>query len=554
MPMLEVLADSALRKHGWLFITISCVLCTVFSSSNAFAQAEASPTAPSDTPWVVYIGDMPYPVAVKPVFIDNDEIFVGLDVVRILGGSVAYDAANKTVEASLRKRTFLLDVRTRTASLDGAPIAGDDLLLKDNKWYLSAHVWNDWGYRPVWHPNFRAWQIIGEINRFSYNDDSKDFVFEATLPVKVLTSQSYQDKTIELTVLGAFIDEPQTPSYGKAVLGEMHAEFDEMARAVRITMSQRETTGFRVYTNETATFVRVNLRNHFKLADYEKTSSGEIRLKVKFSKPTDVNVMELSNPDRLVLDFPGSIYTDATKHIDIGIGRVKAVRIGQFSEPPNPYIVRVVVDLTRKIGYRVIPSIEKDTYYIQFLERKPGKYAIIVDPGHGGSDPGALSPFTEMTEKELNLDIALRVRNVLEKHGQNVILTRDTDYFIPLSERADVTNRLLPMFFVSIHNNSFQTEEMHGAMTFHYASSIEGRKLATFIQNSIVRKTGALDKGVRTANFYVLRETVVPAVLVECGFMTNRDEEARLRDAEYRQLLAQAIAEGILDYCAEISE
>ena len=98
------------------------------------------------------------------------------------------------------------------------------------------------------------------------------------------------------------------------------------------------------------------------------------------------------------------------------------------------------------------------------------------------------------------------------------------------------------------------TEEMQGAMTFHYASSVEGRKIAAYILSEVVRKTGAVDKGVRTANFYVLRETVVPAALVECGFVTNKEEEAKLRDNEYRNLIAQGIAAGILDYCAEIAD
>jgi len=545
------LADSTASRRLRFAAFFLCIAGLFVISTPSFSQVQ--PPSGETTPWVIYIGNTAYPVPVKPVRIANGNVFLGLDSLRALGGELSFDSETKTVTANLAGNKFVLDIRKKSAALNDQFIDRDKLLEVNNKWYLAVDVWETWGYRPIWHPNFKAWQIIGRITRHAYNDDAKDLVFESTLPFEILQTQAYDEKKITLTILGAFVSESVYEEPGESALDTLKIESDSLGRAVMLDVTQKETTGFRVYLDKNRTFARVNFRNHFQLADYDLTSSGEIRLKVKFAKPTDLSVMELANPDRLVLDFPGCIYTDATKTIDVGIGHVKRVRIGQFSEPPKPYTVRVVVDLSEMIGYRIIPSLSKDTYYIQFLGRMTGKYAIVIDPGHGGSDPGALTSFSNSREKDLNLDIALRVRDLLESKEQTVFMTREGDYYVSLAERAEITNRLLPMFFVSIHNNAFETEEMHGAMTFHYEGSRQGRILAGFIQRRIVTQCGAQDKGVRTANFFVLRETIVPAVLVECGFMTNPDEEAKLRDPNYRRTMAMAIANGILDYCASIT-
>ncbi len=507
----------------------------------------------SESPWVLYIGDTAIPTEAKPVIVVDDRIFMALEAVRILGGELDFDESAKTVYASIAGKDFRLNVSTSKARLDGELLADSEIKAAGNKWYLSSETWEDWGFRPVWHPVFKSWQVIGRLQNWSYNFEAKDFIFETLLPAEIIESQNYPDKTISITAMGCFVSADDLRTFSRPELNVAEIAEDEFSSSVTINLRQSETTGFRVFSTNNRTNHRVNLRNHSQIADFEETSSGEIVIKVKFGKPTEIKTMELTGPDRLVLDFPDSIYTDPTAAIDVGIGRVNKIRIGQFSQPPNPYIVRVVIDLAGKIGYRIIPSRNGDTYYIQFLERRTGKFAIMIDAGHGGSDPGALSRFSDMQEKELNLDIAKRVRDVLESKGQTVIMTRETDIFVTLAERADLANSMLPMFFVSIHNNSIENPEISGAMTFHYSSSAEGKKLATYIQRRVTAETSALDKGVRTANFYVLRETIVPAALVECGFLTNETEEKKLRDPQYRQSMANAIANGILDYCASIA-
>lgn len=529
-------------------ITFSMVLVLQFADAG-FCQTE---TQSESTPWALYIGDNAHAIQVKPVIIANDRIYMALDAVRILGGELSYSNDSKLVTALLAGKNFQLSVSTSKAKLDGNLVPELNLRRVEDKWYLAIEDWEAWGFKPVWHPVFKSWQVIGKIAAFNYDKEGKDFIFETALPSQVIESQDYSTKEITLTVFGAFLGKADFRKFGDKELESVDISEDIHSRTVTFKLRQTETTGFRTYSDSTGTTHRVNFRNHFQLAEFEQTSSGEIMIKIKFGKPTELQTLELTGPDRLVLDFSGSIYAERTASINVGIGRVQRIRIGQFSQPPDPYVVRVVVDLAGKVGYRIIQTANKDTYYVQFLERKTGKFAIIIDAGHGGSDPGALSRFSEMQEKELNLEISKRVRDILERNGQTVIMTRDDDYFVTLAERADLANRLLPMFFVSIHNNSIENPDISGAMTFHHAASSEGKKLATFIQRRMVSEAGADDKGVRTANFYVLRETIVPAALVECGFLTNESEELKLRDPAYRQALAQAIANGILDYCATL--
>lgn len=174
------------------------------------------------------------------------------------------------------------------------------------------------------------------------------------------------------------------------------------------------------------------------------------------------------------------------------------------------------------------------------------RVAIAIDPGHGGRDPGAVG-IGGLQEKHVVLPISQRVAELLEQEGIQAVLTRRDDREIDLAPRVQLANRLNANLFVSIHANaiSMSRPDVNGVETYYYSS---GRALAQTIQNSILQATGAPNRGVRRARFYVLRHTAMPAVLVEVGFVTGRDDAPRLADASYRELMAQAIARGILQY------
>lgn len=174
-------------------------------------------------------------------------------------------------------------------------------------------------------------------------------------------------------------------------------------------------------------------------------------------------------------------------------------------------------------------------------------YAVVLDAGHGGSASGAV--YGGIMEKDLTLPITLEVAHILEERGCQVFLTRWEDSDVGLYERCDMANGTGADIFVSIHANASVTNlEFQGTFTYYYPGSYWGEALAGIIQAEVVRAAGSIDRGILTDNFVVLRETRMPAVLVETGFMSCPAELGRLCDPVYQKALAQGIANGVERY------
>jgi N-acetylmuramoyl-L-alanine amidase len=172
---------------------------------------------------------------------------------------------------------------------------------------------------------------------------------------------------------------------------------------------------------------------------------------------------------------------------------------------------------------------------------------ICIDPGHGGNDPGAIGtdPFV-MEEKDFNLAVGLLLEGILEQNGHWVVMTRRQDRSLGLAGRANFANRLGADLFVSIHANAAVTPAAQGMEVYHFAASPEGNRAAAAVLDRMIAKfPGHRNRGVREANFTVLRVTEMPAILVECEFLTNPEQLVFLADPQNRRELAAAIAEGI---------
>lgn len=167
---------------------------------------------------------------------------------------------------------------------------------------------------------------------------------------------------------------------------------------------------------------------------------------------------------------------------------------------------------------------------------------VVIDPGHGGHDRGG-SPGQRIPEKPYALDIARRLNSALRARGFRTVMTRSGDYFVGLSQRCAIANAQSNSIFVSIHLNSGQREGANGIETYYYSRS--SAALAATLHSAIVRAAGSENRGLRRRGFYVLRHNARPAVLCECGFLTNRAEASRLLTSSHRQRIANAIAAAI---------
>lgn len=169
---------------------------------------------------------------------------------------------------------------------------------------------------------------------------------------------------------------------------------------------------------------------------------------------------------------------------------------------------------------------------------------VVIDAGHGGHDRGGV-PGQRYAEKIYTLDVAQRVRSRLRDAGFRVVMTRDSDFFVGLSQRCAIANAERDAIFLCIHFNSAPREGAAGIETYYYTS--QSAKLAASIHALLVRAAGTDDRHVRTRGYYVLRHTRIPAVLAECGFLTNNAEGGRIANSSaHRQRLADALANAII--------
>lgn len=176
-----------------------------------------------------------------------------------------------------------------------------------------------------------------------------------------------------------------------------------------------------------------------------------------------------------------------------------------------------------------------------------GRLVVVLDPGHGGRDPGAVG-INNLQEKLVIFPISMRVAQLLEQQGVTVVMTRSDDRTVDLQARVDIAERARANVFVSIHANSISLSRPDVNGIESYYASDTGRQLAASLQASMLAATGMHDRGVKQARFYVIRRTSMPAALVEVGFVTGAQDYPKLVDAAWRETMANAIARGILQY------
>ncbi|NGX30584.1 MAG: N-acetylmuramoyl-L-alanine amidase AmiC [Candidatus Anoxychlamydiales bacterium] len=184
---------------------------------------------------------------------------------------------------------------------------------------------------------------------------------------------------------------------------------------------------------------------------------------------------------------------------------------------------------------------------------------IVLDAGHGGRDEGAKIRYPYLEEKKLTLTATLFAKKYLEQLGYKVVLTRAKDYFIPLKKRADVANTAKAELFVSIHFNSCPNKIAHGIEIYYHnslenkAKSKNSQNLASCVLQDVINKTNARSRGVRRGKFCVIRETKMPAILIEAGFITNPQERDNIRKTAYLEKISLGIAQGIESFIKKYS-
>jgi N-acetylmuramoyl-L-alanine amidase len=442
-----------------------------------------------------------------------------------------------------------------------------------------------------------------------------------------------------------------------------YSQYDNDPYVTRIVVQLEDKSDYDFYTSSDGkTNVLTFEEFKFNNIEIEKVDGVEA-LVIDDVKGIEYNVMNLKNPERIVIDLMDTNLTKKISEFNLQTGFIKNVRVSQFSGDnnysPNDRIVRLVLDVQdgttnpnvsierdgdkliikpeksiwefitydstgtdRLISIKnndsvrydvnydssskrmdiIIPSEDSDLvksmtalsdnfirqiqvnengddtivsiYFVRGIEfevlsdkraevikiafrRDPNlKYdgTIVIDAGHGGKDPGAISS-NGTQEKVVNLQIALKVQRLLEDLGFNVIMTRTDDTFVDLYERANIANRNNADLFVSIHHNSTLNKAVQGLEILYcprgsgVGKTADQYPLAEIISKSILQSTGGIDRGIiQRPGLVVIRETKMPAVLVEVGYLSNAEEEARIINDGYQNKVAQGIISGIQNY------
>jgi len=289
-------------------------------------------------------------------------------------------------------------------------------------------------------------------------------------------------------------------------------------------------------------------------------TGGKTRVALKAGAPFTYSSFTLNNPDRLVVDLQGVAPGSLPLSTKVDTKSVSQVRVGYFQK--NPDITRLVIELKGGAQYLTTLSADQKTLTVEtYIPDVSGSYRgkiITIDPGHGGSDPGAIGA-GGTKEKEVNLDIANRVARILKAQGAKVVMARSGDTDVGLYERTDKANYAKSDVFVSIHMNANENRSIGGTTTYIYSGSgnsedaariQESNRLARCVQAELVKALGLRDVGIRSANFAVLRTSYMPAILAEVAFISNAAEEKLMLTDSFRSKAAEAIVRGIGLYFA----
>ncbi len=302
---------------------------------------------------------------------------------------------------------------------------------------------------------------------------------------------------------------------------------------------------------------KVNLPVYKTVSGYHLTVVNDVPGYIVANSTVDVEIEKPSTPDPKPDPTPPTVSGDL-------LGRVTVDHLNIRQEASS---TSAVVSKLKKDEYVQVNSINgywaQVTYqgqkgyvhksYLKLLNQSGNPLKdriIIVDPGHGGKDPGTV--VGSNSEKAITLKVSTLVKQKLEAAGAKIYMTRTEDTYPSLQDRVDFTNANYGEIFVSIHVNSAANTSALGTETYYAVTTGDMFKedidLATFVNNQIVNNLNMKNRGVKPQQYYVIRNTIIPAILVELGFLTNNEDRVKMTDDQYVELFAESIYKGILEY------
>lgn len=524
----------------------------------------------------IYINHQKVDSDVPPVIYEGRTLVPLRVISEYLGASVAWDGQSKTVRVSADGRQIVLKINDSEAQVDKNTVLLDvPAMIINGRTMVPLRFAGEALMAEVsWDGELKRVDVVKQLHEivdFSYTavNNVPSLLIKGNAPLEY-TVAGYDGERVVVDLKAKLKTPRNVLDVGDSALKRVIASelYGEGANFTRFVLELSEGSSFYIFRPDQNS-VAVAVTNVLSSIEINE-EDGALVARLRTAYPAAYSYFTLGSPEngdyRLVVDISNASLS-ASKPVIFDNNFVKDVRVSQFTV--NPYVARVVFDLKTDLNYRVwqdgneilaafssreMPSRggepssgdeSPDGYKDGLLINK----IIVVDPGHGGSDPGAV--YSNVNEKDLNLDIALRLKQLLEESGARVLMTRESDIYVNLYTRADIANQVGADLFVSIHNNASTNASTSGTMTLYYPSP-EKKVLAKILQKAVVETLGLPDLGIsERPNLVVTRETKMPSALVEVAFMSNQKDLALLQTEEFRQRAAEGIYKGILMYFSE---
>lgn len=499
-------------------------------------------------------------------FIENGRTLVPVRMIlEALNYDVLWNDKTKTVTIKSTNSTILLSINSNIAVVNNKNITMDTkAMIKDNRTFVPIRfIAENLGYLVRW------------------DEPTKSIFIETkTTDTKILKvyTERFSDKLHIKIESDNLISEPKKMSLynpDRYVIDIDNAVLQTDLREINVNsefVSKVRFSQFQISPNIVRVVVDLNKQTDIAT----KFIDGLFTIEINDTKPIISNItakrvgvqdivtissntllnaenFTLFNPNRIVFDF---INTDITAN--------QLLFNGEFIDKINFYNhsdkTRVTITVKEKADYKFETNDGSFVITIfkandQETPQNNSNALVVLDPGHGGKDPGSLGIIdgkTVLTEKEVNLYISNKVLKQLKAEGYNIISTRTTDKYLDLTARAEIANSANASLFVSIHNNAYPNETAQGTLTMYAYDTpkenmtVSGKSIATIMQNELIKGTQGQDRGLlKNSKIYVISKTNMPAILTECLFMSNPNDLQKLMDNKSLDKIAVSIATGI---------
>lgn len=498
----------------------------------------------------VVIGRQEVTLSPRPV-VEGDVVYAPVELLKRMGAD--YAAGESSVSVALAEGSALLDI----AWHEGAPMIRVDEAAK------ALEV--DYN----WDSSTSTVRLLSKLVAVEF--DNGALTAKLTLPVTVSSARLWPKPwRISIDLAGAKV---ATDAWAYSVSGSdvsriRLGQFND--DTARIVLDLGRKSGYQVITKGPSREIKVLVGSqtgsgrapgtaaqpepappvNITAVAVEPADDSKVGVRISASAGPTFKAFMVGRPPRVVVDVQNATLAMPADDIPVEHSLLRGIRTGKQNGA-----LRIVFDLTRYVDFSASADGNDILLSIGLPSGAGGRLSdktIVIDPGHGGDDPGARAGGVK--EKNLNLAIAFKLREALEETGAKVVLVRDGDRYVDLYDRPAVADGNGAQFFISIHCNALVPEAMSGITTYYHPGQPSSRALALSIHNRLIEETGMVDHGARLdtvlyrSGLAVLRSASVPAILVECGFIDCTRDREKLCSDVYRAKLARAIVDGLREY------